>query len=106
MAGEPTLWAGEAVREAPDASAEPRDAPASRRDASPEPRDAVSPARDQPRERQDDETLLPSRARDLTLKPMNPAFPPIVLEDVEEDAVHVTAELVEVLALSPPLIES
>ncbi|MCO6465093.1 MAG: DEAD/DEAH box helicase family protein [Bradyrhizobiaceae bacterium] len=33
----------------------------------------------------------------ITLKPMNPEFDPIVLVDVEEDALHVVAELVEVL---------
>lgn len=32
----------------------------------------------------------------VTLKPTNPDFAPIVLEDVEEDAVQVIAELVDV----------
>jgi SOS-response transcriptional repressor LexA len=38
----------------------------------------------------------------ITLKPTNPAYAPIVLEDVEEDAVKVIAELVEVLGTAPP----
>jgi type I restriction enzyme R subunit len=38
----------------------------------------------------------------ITLKPTNPAHAPIVLEDVEEDAVQVIAELVEVLGIAPP----
>jgi type I restriction enzyme R subunit len=42
----------------------------------------------------------------VTLKPCNPAFAPIVLEDIEEDAVQVVAEVVEVLGLMPPLIAS
>ncbi len=42
----------------------------------------------------------------VTLKPTNPAYPPIVLEDVEEDAVQVIAELVEVLGLRPPVVGS
>jgi type I restriction enzyme R subunit len=38
----------------------------------------------------------------ITLKPTNPAYAPIVLEDVEEDAVQVIAELVEVLGTDSP----
>ncbi|HVG43149.1 MAG TPA: hypothetical protein VM890_00410, partial [Longimicrobium sp.] len=33
----------------------------------------------------------------ITLAPLNPQFAPIVLTNVEEDAFHVVAELVEVL---------
>ena len=32
----------------------------------------------------------------ITLKPANPAFEPIVLDDASEDAVQVVAELLEV----------
>lgn len=39
----------------------------------------------------------------ITLKPTNPAYAPIVLEDVEEDAVQVIAELVEVLDMEGPV---
>ena len=39
----------------------------------------------------------------ITLKPTNPAFASIVLEGVEEDAVHVIAELVDVLGTEPPI---
>jgi type I restriction enzyme R subunit len=39
----------------------------------------------------------------ITLKPTNPAYAPIVLEDAEEDAVRVIAEVVEVLGLTPPV---
>ncbi|WP_437321975.1 S24 family peptidase [Sorangium sp. So ce385] len=42
----------------------------------------------------------------ITLRPTNPAYAPIVLEDVGEDAVQVIAELVEVLGLTPPVIGS
>jgi SOS-response transcriptional repressor LexA len=42
----------------------------------------------------------------ITLRPTNPAFAPIALEDIEEDAVQVVAEVVEVLGLMPPLIAS
>ncbi len=42
----------------------------------------------------------------ITLKPTNPAYAPIVLEGVEEDAVQVIAELVEVLGLTPPVTGS
>ncbi|MCC6903830.1 MAG: hypothetical protein IT377_32985, partial [Polyangiaceae bacterium] len=38
----------------------------------------------------------------ITLKPTNPEYTPIVLEDVEEDAVQVVAELVEVLGTDAP----
>jgi type I restriction enzyme R subunit len=38
----------------------------------------------------------------ITLKPTNPAYAPIVLEDVEEDAIQVIAELVEAIGLAPP----
>ena len=38
----------------------------------------------------------------ITLKPANPAYAPIVLENVEEDAVQVIAELVEVLGTDAP----
>jgi type I restriction enzyme, R subunit len=38
----------------------------------------------------------------ITLKPTNPAYAPIVLEDVEEDSVQVIAELVEVLGTESP----
>jgi type I restriction enzyme, R subunit len=38
----------------------------------------------------------------ITLKPTNPTYAPIVLEDVEEDAVQVIAELVEVLGTEAP----
>jgi type I restriction enzyme R subunit len=38
----------------------------------------------------------------ITLKPTNPAYAPIVLQDVEEDAVQVVAEFVAVLSLTPP----
>ncbi len=38
----------------------------------------------------------------ITLKPTNPAYAPIVLEDVEEDAIQVIAELVEVLGTESP----
>ncbi|HEY2091125.1 MAG TPA: S24 family peptidase [Thermoanaerobaculia bacterium] len=41
----------------------------------------------------------------VTLKPTNPAYAPIVLEGVEEDAVQVIAEVVEVLGVAPPLID-
>jgi Virulence protein RhuM family len=37
----------------------------------------------------------------ITLKPTNPAYAPIVLEDVEVDAVQAIAELVEVLGTEP-----
>ena len=43
------------------------------------------------------------RQTKITLKPTNPAYAPIVLEDVEEDAVQVIAELVEVLGTEPPV---
>ena len=33
----------------------------------------------------------------ITLRPLNPAFEPIVLNDADEDRVRVIAELVEVL---------
>lgn len=39
----------------------------------------------------------------ITLKPTNPAYAPIVIEDVEEDAVQVIAELVEVLGTEGPV---
>ena len=39
----------------------------------------------------------------ITLKPTNSAYSPIVLEDVEEDAVQVIAELVEVLGTEGPV---
>ena len=42
----------------------------------------------------------------ITLKPTNPAYAAIVLEGVDEDAVQVIAELVEVLGLTPPVFES
>lgn len=42
----------------------------------------------------------------ITLSPTNPAYTPIVLEDVEEDTVQVIAEVVEVLGLTPPVIGS
>jgi type I restriction enzyme, R subunit len=38
----------------------------------------------------------------ITLRPTNPEYAPIVLADVEEDAVQVIAELVEVLGQGPP----
>lgn len=39
----------------------------------------------------------------ITLKPIHPAFAPIVLHDVrEDDALQVIAELVEVLAIPVP----
>ncbi len=38
----------------------------------------------------------------ITLRPTNPAYAPIVLEDVEADAVQVIAELVEVLGTDAP----
>lgn len=38
----------------------------------------------------------------ITLKPTNPEYAPIVLEDVEEDAVQVIAELLEVLGTDAP----
>ncbi|MBM4343410.1 MAG: DEAD/DEAH box helicase family protein [Deltaproteobacteria bacterium] len=38
----------------------------------------------------------------ITLKPTNPAFAPIVLEDVEEDAVQVVAEFVAVIDTQGP----
>lgn len=38
----------------------------------------------------------------ITLRPSNPAYAPIVLEGVEEDAVRVVAELVEALGTEPP----
>lgn len=38
----------------------------------------------------------------ITLKPNNPAFSPIILEDVGEDSVQVIAELVEVLGCDAP----
>jgi type I restriction enzyme R subunit len=38
----------------------------------------------------------------ITLKPTNPAYAPIVLEDVEENAIQVIAELVEVLGTDAP----
>jgi SOS-response transcriptional repressor LexA len=38
----------------------------------------------------------------ITLRPTNPAYAPIVLEDVEEDAVQVIAELIEVLGTEAP----
>lgn len=38
----------------------------------------------------------------ITLKPTNPAYAPIVLEGVEEDAVRVIAEVVEVLGADVP----
>jgi type I restriction enzyme R subunit len=41
----------------------------------------------------------------VTLKPTNPAYAPIVFEGVEEDAVQVIAELVEVLGVTPPVID-
>jgi type I restriction enzyme R subunit len=41
----------------------------------------------------------------VTLNPTNPAYAPIVLEGVEEDAVQVIAELVEVLGVTPPVID-
>lgn len=39
----------------------------------------------------------------ITLKPTNPDFTPIVLTDVEEDAVQVIAELVEVVGTEEPV---
>ncbi|MFO0644235.1 MAG: DEAD/DEAH box helicase family protein [Polyangiaceae bacterium] len=39
----------------------------------------------------------------ITLKPTNPAYAPIVIEAVEEDAVQVIAELVEVLGTEGPV---
>ena len=41
----------------------------------------------------------------VTLKPTNPAYAPIVLEGVEEDAVQVIAELVEALGVTPPEVD-
>jgi SOS-response transcriptional repressor LexA len=38
----------------------------------------------------------------ITLKPTNPAYPSIVLEGVEEDAVQLISELVEVLGREAP----
>lgn len=38
----------------------------------------------------------------ITLKPTNPEYAPIELQDVEEDSVHVIAELVEVLGTRAP----
>jgi phage repressor protein C with HTH and peptisase S24 domain len=38
----------------------------------------------------------------ILLKPTNPAYAPIALTDVEEDAVQVIAELVEVLGMEAP----
>ena len=38
----------------------------------------------------------------VTLKPTNPAYAPIVLEDAEEDAVQVIAEFVEILGTDAP----
>lgn len=38
----------------------------------------------------------------ITLNPTNPSYSPIVLKDVDEDAVQVIAELVEVLGTSAP----
>ena len=38
-----------------------------------------------------------SRHTKITLMPANPEFAPIVLEDMEEDAVQVVAELLEVI---------
>ena len=38
----------------------------------------------------------------ITLRPSNPAYAPIVLEGLEEDAVQVVAELIEVLGTEPP----
>lgn len=38
----------------------------------------------------------------ITLKPTNPGYAPIVLENVEEDSVQVIAELVDVLGTEPP----
>lgn len=42
----------------------------------------------------------------ITLKPTNPAYAPIVLADVEEDAVQVIAELVETLGTTRPARKS
>jgi type I restriction enzyme R subunit len=39
----------------------------------------------------------------ITLKPTNPAYAPIVLEEVEEDSVQVIAEVVETLGPEPPV---
>lgn len=39
----------------------------------------------------------------VTLKPANPAYAPIVLEDVAEDAIQVVAELIQVLGTEPPV---
>ncbi len=39
----------------------------------------------------------------ITLKPTNPEYAPIVIEDVEQDAVQVIAELVEVLGAENPV---
>jgi SOS-response transcriptional repressor LexA len=38
----------------------------------------------------------------VTLKPTNPAYAPIVIEDVEADAIQVIAELIEVLGTDTP----
>ncbi|MBK8259300.1 MAG: DEAD/DEAH box helicase family protein [Polyangiaceae bacterium] len=39
----------------------------------------------------------------ITLKPTNPGYAPIVLTDVEEDAVQVIAEFIEALGKEPPI---
>lgn len=41
----------------------------------------------------------------VTLKPSNPAYAPIVLEGIEEDTVQVIAEVIEVLGVTPPVID-